>query len=225
MRNYFKKIILLFCIPVFGGFNILSQNTYDKALFNAMKKESDSIGIYDMNIFIIGEIELDSLVDVCYKQKQRDRRRTGEFVEPPIWVSYTNRYITKKDNIPFVIENKDNLNNLIYNNYFFDVETDYNIVRYFIYLQCNEYQKKRLDETFEKGESSNMIGLDYLDYTRHEIDNEREIYYYNIRGKNKYLLVLMNRTWRRNRIYKISDPPTEPDTSNTYIKYLIPLVP
>ena len=41
---------------------------------------------------------------------------------------------------------------------------------------------------------------------------------------NKFLLLLMNRTWEESTNIFMYDPPHELGTLNTYVKYLIPLL-
>ena len=212
IKPYIVFIIFLLCIKT-----LYSQNKVFQYIDEMMNKTSDSIGQYDLNVFVIGEVELDSLVHVSYEQKYR--------YESEYWLTYTNDYITKKSNIPYIKNYKENLSTLIYNNDFFEVENNYNVVLHFIYPQCNEYEKERLDSTFAKGESCRMMGANYERENGiavdHIIDKSREMYYVDIQGKNQYLLVIMNRTWRQNIIHVSSS--RESDTTNTYIKFLIPL--
>jgi len=234
MRKYKQnsiKLSMIFIIFLLCVKTLYSQNTVHPFLYDGMNKTSDSIGLYDLNVFVVGEVELDSLVHVFYTQKYRLKSKYDSNYYYRI--TYINNYITKKSNIPLIKNHKGNLNTLIYNNDFFDFEEMYPVVLYFIYPQCNEYQKERLDSTFLKGgRNHRMMSANYeigkngysVEHKINKIDKSRKMYYVNIQGKNRYLLVIMNRTWRQGRIVIQSEPQIESDTTNTYIKFLIPLV-
>lgn len=190
-----------------------------------MNTKSDSIGNYDINCVVIGEVELDNLIYVSYSTKIKNKVITKNIFNKlqaffcPYYVTYSNGYVTNKNNLSLIKANKKNISNLIYKKDFFAFVDDEMVIKYFIYPQCNDYLRKKLDKTFEYPVST----IKY-DTTRYEIDKKQGIYYRQIIFPTKFLLVLMNRTWAESRNVTTSDPPKLSDTSNTYVKFLIPLI-
>lgn len=212
-----KKIFVIFVL-YFLCLDLFAQNKIFPPIYDYLKKvPTDTIGSYSLNVIVIGVVELDSLMHICYVKSESSHKNT------PTDRSF-GELVTFKYNIPLVKKSHNQLNELIYRSDFFDYETDYNIIRYFIYPQCNEFEKSCLEQTFERGTSDKLF-FHYGQNDWQDVYQQKyiKISYKDIPDKNRYLLVLMNRTWRRSCIFEQTSPPIESDTSNTYIKYLIPL--
>lgn len=205
-RKYVIGIIALI-VFMFSSLPAKTQRFYiDRDLDILLDRwDSDTLGGYDLNVIVLGIVEIDSLIRV--------------WKTPDSWgYGYRPVYTTLK-NLPLIVEYKNHLESLIYRNDFFDMECQWSIIRYFIYPQCSEDVKKRLDSVHQHVRSFEFL-CPTCDTT---INLCEDIKYEKLIGKNEYLLVVMNRTWEETRIIWEHDPIIRPDESNTYVKFLIPL--
>lgn len=208
MRYKFQFIIIIALIFIFSiNKSLYSQNSICDYFYRNMLKSSDSIGKYDINVFVVGVVKIDSLINVSYKTRIRKKLDKWE---------YSSYFITSKNNINFIKIHENDIDNLIYQKEYFELEVDVNVVKYFIYPQCDRYEKLQLDKLFEDNKDCRLNIL-YGD----KINIKDRVSYREIKGNNKFLLVIMNRTWRQNRFFK--DDNTKTDNTNTYVKYLVPL--
>lgn len=186
---------------------VVSQNSICDYLYNKIPKTSDSIGKYDINTFVVGVVEIDSLVQLSYEFTIK--KGFSRF-------KYYSYFITNKRNIDLQQLNTSNIDNLIYQKDYFDLEVDVNVIKIFIYPKCNDSEKLLLDKAFKNSKDCRLkINL------QDNVKIDDKLSYKEITYPKKFLLVIMNRTWRQN-LYFVENS-TKDDNSNTYIKYLIPL--
>lgn len=186
----------------------------------------DKIGDYNISFFIIGEVELDSLIFVHYQYNVFEKIKRGLFpktLATPV-IGYM---ITFEKNIPLIASTPpERLHELLKQKDVFLLETKPWIIKYSVASQCSDTLRQRLYEMIPSGIAlswNSNIPCEQKEYFLLKDEKKRSIYYKKVIGTNKFLLLLMNRTWEESSRYIYSDPPEELDTTNTYIKYLIPL--
>ena len=185
----------------------------------------DKIGDCNISFCILGEVELDSLIFVHYQYNVYERIKKGWFYVTHA-TPVTGNFITFERNIPLVASTQpEQLHKLLQQNDVFLLETKPWIIKYSVASQCSDTLKKQLYEMVPSGiDLSWDSNLPYEQKDYYLLKDEKcYISYSKIIGTNKFLLLLINRTWEENSRFIYYDPPKEKDKTNTYVKYLIPL--
>lgn len=185
----------------------------------------DKIGDYNISFFIIGEVELDSLINVSYEYTISEKVK-GKLFYKRFRFPIMGYLITFEKNIPLIASTPpEKLHELLKRKDFFLFERLPRIIKYSVASQCSDTLRQRLNKMIPSGISSSYGNILYSKEDNILKDEKNKCYigYRKVIGTNKFLLLLMNRTWEENANPYLYDPPTEYDTTNTYIKYLIPL--
>jgi hypothetical protein len=221
-------------------FNVINAQSNHMLLHSTMLpiRESDSIGEYDIECIVLGVVALDSLIGITYWYKEPFPNENTWFKLQFKKVQFsTGMFFTQRRNIPLNRSiTGENIDLLIRNKDYFLMENRCGVIMEYIYPRCNEEGKKRLEETLlncsmvydvaymppldsswkDVIKSKSIKGKEYI---------EEAFFYDAYRGKNEYLLVIMNKKWTDSLVYVQSDPMRKTDCSNLYVKYLIPLKP
>lgn len=230
-----KYLKLCLFLIIFTSINVHSQT--ENLLFqNDMLpfKISDSIGRYDINCIVLGIVEIDSLVGISYWYKAPMSTENRIFSHK---VQYsTGLFLTYKKNIPINPNlTYEEVKLLFQNKDYFLIENRVGIIEKYILPRCSEENKKIIEHTLQN--SHTIYDITYtlpIDTSwQYVIKNRKKkgkqipitcFFYNEYKGKNKFLLVLMNRKWANTLIPIESDPMQEPIETDVYVKYLIPLL-
>lgn len=229
-----KKIIVTICLM------LICTGAHAQSNENLLK--SDSIGNYDINCIVLGIVELDSLASFTrwyeefsgYKYyftwiSRRTHKRHGLIKLKSKSQYSTGKIYTRSCNIPLNRSMPiDEIKSLVCKKDYFLIENRYNNIMKYIYPRCSDEIKKRLDYTLSNCctymPAKDTSWKDVIkSRKRHGKEDIREGFFYNTyKGKNEYLLVIMNRSWRNLLTFVISEPHEKND-GDLYVKYLIPL--
>jgi len=200
--------------------------------------QSDSTQNICPNLFVLGVIEIENPVFITYlkkmskKQFRYENGRTGKWVySPKSFRTYYNGFVTTKTNIPYVLENIKNIDNLIYdtNYYALHLFTWNRFIHTEVSPLCNEEETEMLNYMYEDKivlPNKRIVVVDYYNKGRTVIAKNT---YCRTVNTNKFLLILVNYDWyikhdgmgRRPNYYVI---PYFPVRKGVYIKVLIPIV-
>lgn len=204
-----KRLIILLNIISIPYLSISQEDNNLCYIFShAMNKESDTIGKYDINVFVIGVVRIDSLT-VIQKYKASSKEVSEQL-------------FTYFNNITSIVEQDSDFSDLIYTKNCFDIENDKYFIDYFVYPRCSDNLKNVLNITYHE------FGIDNMCRIEIQYGNERyltkKIKCKTLVNTNYYILLLMNKSWRESRLNFMYDK-TFPSkkTSDKYIKYLIPI--
>ncbi len=232
MKNILNVIIFVFCIISVKSQSVdtsIIKDTCERNFFVYGEKKLnflniDKIGNCNISFFIIGEVALDSLIRVYYQYNFYEKIKKGCFYKKHA-TPVMGEFVTYERNIPLIESTPlEKLHELLKRKDVFLLETKPWIIKYSVASQCSDTLRQQLYEMVPSG-----ISLDWnpnLQYEQKKYilpKNEGECYIYKIIGINKFLLLLMNRTWEETSRWIYYDPPREHDTTNMYVKYLIPL--
>ena len=185
--------------------------------FNFLKM--DKVGNCNISFCILGEVELDSLIIVNYEYKVIEPFNRYKF-------PMTGYFITYERNIPLVASMlPENLHTLILRKDVFLLELSPYVIKYSVAPRCSDTLRQYLEQMIPS--SINFYyKFDCYGEKQYLLKNEKKENYITYRKYtvNKFLLLLMNRTWEESTNIFMYDPPHELDTLNTYVKYLIPLL-
>ncbi|MBR4453528.1 MAG: hypothetical protein IKS33_04630 [Bacteroidales bacterium] len=195
----------------------LERNYYTRFNnFNFLKM--DKIGDCNISFCVLGEVELDSLIIVNYEYKVVDpfyKHRS----------TMTGYFITYERNIPLIASMlPENLHTLIQRKDVFLLEMSPYVIKYSVAPQCSDTMRQYLEQMIPSSITFSYK-FDCYGEKQYLLKNEKKESYITYRKYtvNKFLLLLMNRTWEESTNIYMYDPPHELDTTNTYVKYLIPL--
>ena len=205
----------------------LERNYYTRFNnFNFLKM--DKIRDCNISFCVLGEVELDSLIIVNYQYNVHERIKKGWFYVTHA-TPVTGNFITFERNIPLIASTPpEELHKLFQRHDVFKWELEVYLIKYSIIPQCYDdtlkikltkitESQRFLEQIKIKNRTNNFV------YLYNDKGNCSEVCYEKIIGNNKYVLLLMNRTWEESADIWHHDPPKERDTTNMYVKYLIPL--
>lgn len=236
-RQFNMKIFrLLLIMMLFSKISAMAQN--QDSIFNAtdermflsdmsMRKsyyDIDSLGNNNISFFVVGTVELDSLIYVGYEYKMDE----GYYHFRKIKQSVINGFITYEKNLPILKAcTPEKLNQLYSRTDVFDKVSDVHLIKYLIAPHSPDSIRIMLEQVVRGYSPYDFIKISFENNEMEELQNNsrkgNRVYYQKIKGKNTYLLLIMNRTWVQSKEVWMIDPPREPDTTNRYIKCLIPL--
>ncbi len=235
MKNILNLFIFISCIMPLKAQTVDTSIIKDPFERNYLSHETnlnflkmDKIGDYNISFFIIGEVELDSLIFVHYQYNVYERIKKGWFYETHATPVIGN-FITFERNIPLIASTPpEELHKLFQRNDVFKWELEIYLIKYSIIPQCHDDTLKiKLTKITESQRFLEQIKIknrtNKFVYLYNDKGKGSEVCYEKIIGNNNYVLLLMNRTWEESADIWHHDPPKERDTTNMYVKYLIPL--